>query len=45
MRAAALAKESLETELYVKDNVHPEPVTEAQIKARYDEIVASCRVE
>ncbi|MBK3786652.1 peptidyl-prolyl cis-trans isomerase [Paraburkholderia aspalathi] len=29
------------TQLYLKDNVHPEPVTDAQVKARYDAIVAS----
>lgn len=28
-------------QLYLKDNVKPEPITDAQVKARYDEIVAS----
>ncbi|MBK3337223.1 peptidylprolyl isomerase [Burkholderia pseudomallei] len=39
--AMQLAKANAETQLYLKDNVKPEPVTDAQIKARYDEIVAS----
>jgi parvulin-like peptidyl-prolyl isomerase len=30
-----------ETQAYVKDNIHPYPVTDAQVKARYDELVAS----
>ncbi|KAB0644176.1 peptidyl-prolyl cis-trans isomerase [Burkholderia latens] len=36
-----VAKANAETQLFLKDNVKPEPVTDAQIKARYDEIVAS----
>lgn len=39
--AMQVAKANAETQLYLKDNVKPEPVTDAQIKARYDEIVAS----
>jgi len=35
------AKANAETQLYLKDNIHPELVTDAQVKARYDEIVAS----
>jgi peptidyl-prolyl cis-trans isomerase C len=35
------AKANAETQLYLKDSIHPEPVTDAQVKARYDEIVAS----
>lgn len=35
------AKVNAETQLYLKDNIHPEPVTDAQVKARYDVIVAS----
>jgi hypothetical protein len=35
------AKVNAETQLYVKDSIHPEPVTDAQVRARYDEIVAS----
>jgi parvulin-like peptidyl-prolyl isomerase len=35
------AKIDAETQLYIKENVHPEPVTDAQVKARYDEITAS----
>jgi peptidyl-prolyl cis-trans isomerase C len=35
------AKVNAETRLYAKDNIHPEPVTDAQVKARYDEIVSS----
>lgn len=39
--AMQLAKSNAETQLFVRDNVKPEPVTDAQVKARYDEIVAS----
>ena len=39
--AIAAAKVNAETQIYLKDNVRPEPVTDAQIHARYDEIVAS----
>ncbi|MDF0506659.1 peptidyl-prolyl cis-trans isomerase [Burkholderia cenocepacia] len=39
--AMQVAKANAETQLYLHDNVKPEPVTDAQIKARYDEIVAS----
>ncbi|HDR9081362.1 TPA: peptidyl-prolyl cis-trans isomerase [Burkholderia vietnamiensis] len=39
--AMQVAKANAETQLYLRDNVKPEPVTDAQIKARYDEIVAS----
>ncbi|WP_175941848.1 peptidylprolyl isomerase [Burkholderia pyrrocinia] len=39
--AMQLAKANAETQLYLKDNVKPEPVTDAQVKSRYDEIVAS----
>ncbi|HDR9090085.1 peptidyl-prolyl cis-trans isomerase [Burkholderia vietnamiensis] len=39
--AIQVAKANAETQLYLKDNVKPEPVTDAQIRARYDEIVAS----
>lgn len=39
--AMQLAKSTAETQLFVRDNVKPEPVTDAQVKARYDEIVAS----
>ncbi|NML29636.1 peptidyl-prolyl cis-trans isomerase [Paraburkholderia antibiotica] len=35
------AKVNAETQLYLKDTIHPEPVTDAQVKARYDAIVAS----
>jgi parvulin-like peptidyl-prolyl isomerase len=35
------AKVNAETQLYLKDNIHPEPVTDAQVKARYDDIVGS----
>lgn len=34
-------KVNAETQLWLKDNLHPEVVTDAQVKARYDEIVAS----
>lgn len=39
--AMQVAKANAETQLYLKDSVKPEPVTDAQVKARYDEIVAS----
>ncbi|MBR8068318.1 peptidyl-prolyl cis-trans isomerase [Burkholderia cenocepacia] len=39
--AMQLAKSTAETQLFVRDNVKPEPVSDAQVKARYDEIVAS----
>ena len=35
------AKVNAETQLYLTDNIHPEPVTDAQVKARYDDIVGS----
>ncbi|NML35221.1 peptidyl-prolyl cis-trans isomerase [Paraburkholderia antibiotica] len=35
------AKINAETQLYLKDNIHPAPVTDAQVKARFDGIVAS----
>jgi peptidyl-prolyl cis-trans isomerase C len=35
------AKVNAETQLYLKGNIHPDPVTDAQVRARYDEIVAS----
>ncbi|APA90109.2 peptidyl-prolyl cis-trans isomerase (plasmid) [Paraburkholderia sprentiae WSM5005] len=40
-QAINAAKINAETQLYLKDSIHPEPVTDAQVKARYDEIVAS----
>lgn len=39
--AMQVAKANAETQLYLKDNVKPAPVTDADVKARYDEIVAS----
>ncbi|QVN19000.1 peptidylprolyl isomerase [Burkholderia pyrrocinia] len=39
--AMQVAKANAETQLYLKDNVKPEPVTDVQVKSRYDEIVAS----
>ncbi|MGF6759503.1 peptidyl-prolyl cis-trans isomerase [Paraburkholderia sp. GAS42] len=39
--AVDAAKINAETQLYLKDNIHPEPVTDAQVKARYDSIIAS----
>ncbi|KVV38794.1 peptidylprolyl isomerase [Burkholderia territorii] len=39
--AMQVAKANAETQLYLKDNVKPAPVADADIKARYDEIVAS----
>ncbi|AXF24806.1 peptidyl-prolyl cis-trans isomerase [Burkholderia pyrrocinia] len=35
------AKANAEVQLYVRDNVKPEPVTDEQVKARYDELVAA----
>jgi len=40
-QAISAAKANAETQLYLRDNIHPETVTDAQVKARYDEIVAS----
>ncbi|HEY2020182.1 peptidyl-prolyl cis-trans isomerase [Paraburkholderia sp.] len=40
-QAVDAARVELETRLYIKDHIHPEPVSDAQISARYDEIVAS----
>nr|WP_262419891.1 peptidyl-prolyl cis-trans isomerase [Paraburkholderia sp. 31.1] len=41
LQAMSAAKINAETQLYLRDNIHPEPVTDAQVKARYDAIVAS----
>nr|WP_244144761.1 peptidylprolyl isomerase [Paraburkholderia tuberum] len=41
LQAMSAAKLNAETQLYLRDNIHPEPVTDAQVKARYDAIVAS----
>ena len=38
-QAMNAAKVTAETQLYLRDNIHPEPVTDAQVKARYDQIV------
>jgi len=38
--AARIAKSNAEVQLYLKDNVGLAPVTDAQVKARYDEVVA-----
>ncbi len=35
------AKATAEVQLYLRDNVKPEPVTDEQVKARYDELVAA----
>lgn len=40
-QAVSVAKVAAETELYMRNNVHPEPVSEAQVKARYDEVVGT----
>jgi peptidyl-prolyl cis-trans isomerase C len=39
--AVDAARVNAETQSYLRDTIHPEPVTDAQVKARYDEIVAS----
>lgn len=41
VEAAKSATARAESELYLRDNVHPAAVTDAQVKARYDAIVAS----
>ncbi len=40
-QAVSVAKAAAETELYMRNNVHPESVSEAQVKARYDEVVGT----
>ncbi|RKF43934.1 peptidylprolyl isomerase [Paraburkholderia fungorum] len=40
-QAMNAAKANAETALFLKENVHPEPVTDLQVKAQYDRIVAS----
>lgn len=40
-QAMSAAKVNAETQLYLKDSIHPEPVADAQVRARYDAIVAS----
>ncbi|MFL9867289.1 peptidylprolyl isomerase [Paraburkholderia fungorum] len=40
-QAMAAARANAETQIYLRDNIHPEAVTDGQIRARYDEIVAS----
>lgn len=37
--AVNASKAAAETELYLRDNIHPEPITDAQVSARYHEIV------
>ncbi len=39
--AVQQAKVNAEVQLYLRDNVKPEPVTDEQVKARYDELVAA----
>jgi parvulin-like peptidyl-prolyl isomerase len=40
-QAIEAAKTNAETQLYLKDKIRPEPVTDAQVKARYDATIAS----
>lgn len=40
-QAAVAAKVGTEIQLYLKDSIHAEAVTDGQVKARYDAIVAS----
>lgn len=40
-QAMEQTKANAETQLCLKDNIRPDPVTDAQVKARYDEIVAT----
>ncbi|VWC66057.1 peptidyl-prolyl cis-trans isomerase [Burkholderia lata] len=37
--AERMAKSNAEVQLYLKDNVRPAPVSDTQVKARYDEVV------
>jgi parvulin-like peptidyl-prolyl isomerase len=39
-QAMQQAKINAESQLYLREAIHPTPVTDAQVKARYDEIVA-----
>ncbi|WP_107310656.1 peptidylprolyl isomerase [Burkholderia metallica] len=39
--AVQQAKANAEVQLYLRENVKPEPVTDEQVKARYDELVAA----
>ncbi|MFJ1256612.1 peptidylprolyl isomerase [Cupriavidus sp. CuC1] len=39
--AVNASKAAAETELYLRDNIRPAPITDAQVKARYQEIVGS----
>ncbi len=39
MQAVSMAKASAEAELYLRDNLRLEPITDAQVKARYDEVI------
>lgn len=39
--AVQQAKVTAEVQLYLRDNVKPEPVTDEQVKARYDALVAT----
>jgi peptidyl-prolyl cis-trans isomerase C len=41
LQAMSAAKVNAETQLFLKDSIKPEAVTDAQVKARYDEIVAA----
>lgn len=40
-QAMEQAKANAETQLYLKDNVRPDTVSDAQVKVRYDEIIAT----
>lgn len=40
VQAANTAKASAEAELYLRDNLRLDPITDAQVKARYDEVVS-----
>lgn len=40
-RVVTRARTVAATDLYVRDNVHPQAVTDAEVKARYDHIVAN----
>ena len=39
--AVMASKAAAETELYLRDNIRPQPINDAQVKARYDAIVSS----
>jgi parvulin-like peptidyl-prolyl isomerase len=39
MQAVSMAKATAEAELYLRDNLRLEPITDAQVRARYEEVI------